>query len=37
MSGSFQFASADCERLTRRTLAAMGLATGTELDPKGGD
>jgi RNA polymerase sigma-70 factor (ECF subfamily) len=37
MSGSFQFAGADCERLTRRTLAAMGLATGTELDPKGGD
>jgi RNA polymerase sigma-70 factor (ECF subfamily) len=37
MNGSFQFAGADCERLTRRTLAAMGLATGTALDPKGGD
>jgi RNA polymerase sigma-70 factor (ECF subfamily) len=37
LTGAFQFAGADCERLTARTLTALGIATGTELDPKGGD
>ena len=37
LTGAFQFAGADCERLTARTLAALGIATGTELDPNGGD
>ena len=37
LTGTFEFAGADCERLTARTLAALGIATGTELDPKGGE
>jgi RNA polymerase sigma-70 factor, ECF subfamily len=37
LTGAFQFAGADCERLTARTLTALGIATRTELDPKGGD
>jgi RNA polymerase sigma-70 factor, ECF subfamily len=37
LTESFLFAGADCERLTARTLAALGVETGLELDPKGGD
>ena len=37
LTDSFQFAGVDCERLTSRTLAALGVETGLELDPQGGD
>jgi len=37
LTESFQFAGVDCERLTARTLAALGVETGLELDTNGGD